>query len=270
VRLRSLLSRLPQLLFRTLASPALGLGARALGRCDGSRGLGGDDATSAPAVHDDDGRAARHHAASRYQPAWHDDAVARLAPYRFAIAAENAAEPGYVTEKLVNAFLARAVPIYVGPPDVAAGDGAGSGGGGPAALGFDPRAFVHCGAPPPLAGDDEDLADAAAAHAAADAFADACAARVASLHRNETAYREVLESQSKTNDRGERRDAARRRGSVESRARVGRVGGRRSVFIVVSRREQVRVAVWRQGLCCCAAAFTRVLVWHWRTGGART
>lgn len=37
--------------------------------------------------------------------------------YRFSVAAENAALPGYVTEKIVNSYLAETVPIYWGAPD---------------------------------------------------------------------------------------------------------------------------------------------------------
>jgi hypothetical protein len=39
--------------------------------------------------------------------------------YKFAMAYENAAFPGYVTEKIFDAFFAGCVPIYVGAPDVA-------------------------------------------------------------------------------------------------------------------------------------------------------
>lgn len=41
-----------------------------------------------------------------------------LQPYRFAIVMENSNFPGYVSEKLLNAFLAQAVPIYFGAEDV--------------------------------------------------------------------------------------------------------------------------------------------------------
>ncbi len=47
-----------------------------------------------------------------------DDAVRIHAPYRFNIAFENRDLPGWVTEKLLNAFLAGAVPIYWGTRDV--------------------------------------------------------------------------------------------------------------------------------------------------------
>lgn len=42
-----------------------------------------------------------------------------LASCRFNIAFENQAIPGYVTEKLVEAFLTHCIPIYWGAPDVA-------------------------------------------------------------------------------------------------------------------------------------------------------
>jgi len=38
--------------------------------------------------------------------------------YKFAIAYENAAFPGYVTEKIFDAFFAGCVPVYIGAPDV--------------------------------------------------------------------------------------------------------------------------------------------------------
>ena len=41
-----------------------------------------------------------------------------LAPYRFAIVMENSNFPGYVSEKLLNAFLAQSVPVYFGAEDV--------------------------------------------------------------------------------------------------------------------------------------------------------
>ena len=55
---------------------------------------------------------------SRYSSSWMDDAVERYRRYRFVVAFENAADDGYVTEKIVSAFLAGAVPIYWGTPQV--------------------------------------------------------------------------------------------------------------------------------------------------------
>jgi len=59
-----------------------------------------------------------------------DRAVQAYMDYRFVICLENGREPGYVTEKIVNAFLAGAIPIYVGAPDVA--------------VHFNERAFINC------------------------------------------------------------------------------------------------------------------------------
>jgi hypothetical protein len=42
-----------------------------------------------------------------------------LRPYKFNIAFENGAAPGYTTEKIVEAMLARCVPIYWGNPRIA-------------------------------------------------------------------------------------------------------------------------------------------------------
>jgi len=50
---------------------------------------------------------------------WHKKLVAEKRPYKFSIAAENAAYPGYVTEKLTSCFRAHTVPIYWGDPTVA-------------------------------------------------------------------------------------------------------------------------------------------------------
>jgi len=41
-----------------------------------------------------------------------------MRPYKFAMAYENAAFAGYVTEKIFDAFFAGCVPIYLGAPDV--------------------------------------------------------------------------------------------------------------------------------------------------------
>ena len=48
----------------------------------------------------------------------YDDAVKKYQPFKFVICAENHFLPGYVTEKIVNAMLARAIPIYLGAPDI--------------------------------------------------------------------------------------------------------------------------------------------------------
>lgn len=48
----------------------------------------------------------------------YDSSVSRYAPYKFVICCENHSIPGYTTEKMVNAMLANAIPIYWGSPDV--------------------------------------------------------------------------------------------------------------------------------------------------------
>lgn len=58
------------------------------------------------------------------------DKLAFTAKYKFAIACENACYPGYVTEKIVDAFAAQAIPIYYGDPT--------------AARDFNPKAFINC------------------------------------------------------------------------------------------------------------------------------
>lgn len=52
-----------------------------------------------------------------------------LRAHRFTICFENTSSPGYTTEKLVDAFVARTIPIYWGNPEVA--------------LEFNPAAMVH-------------------------------------------------------------------------------------------------------------------------------
>jgi alpha(1,3/1,4) fucosyltransferase len=53
---------------------------------------------------------------SHQRPVKSKNAVMR--GYKFAIAYENAAFPGYVTEKIFDAFFAGCIPIYEGAPDV--------------------------------------------------------------------------------------------------------------------------------------------------------
>ncbi|MBO5053185.1 MAG: hypothetical protein J6C44_02980 [Muribaculaceae bacterium] len=52
-----------------------------------------------------------------------------LPDYKFHLALENSSMPGYITEKIVDAFYCRTVPIYWGAPDVA--------------LDFNPRSFIN-------------------------------------------------------------------------------------------------------------------------------
>lgn len=39
-------------------------------------------------------------------------------PYYFSVVVENSQEPGYFTEKLIDSFLCRSLPIYWGAPDI--------------------------------------------------------------------------------------------------------------------------------------------------------
>lgn len=70
--------------------------------------------------------------ASRQSNWYLDDAVKQFQRYRFVVAFENSIAPGYVTEKIVNAFLAGAIPIYWGNSTSVA-------------TLFNPRSFIDCG-----------------------------------------------------------------------------------------------------------------------------
>lgn len=47
-----------------------------------------------------------------------DDKWQALAPYKYSIAIENSSLPGYFTEKITECYLAHAMPIYYGAPDI--------------------------------------------------------------------------------------------------------------------------------------------------------
>ncbi|MCI1004464.1 glycosyltransferase family 10 [Herbaspirillum sp. C7C8] len=47
-----------------------------------------------------------------------DDKLGAQSAYRFALCFENIASPGYVTEKIIEAMVARTIPIYLGAPDI--------------------------------------------------------------------------------------------------------------------------------------------------------
>jgi glycosyl transferase family 10 (putative fucosyltransferase) len=47
-----------------------------------------------------------------------EDKADGLATYRYSVIIENTREPGYFTEKLIDAFLLETVPIYWGAPDI--------------------------------------------------------------------------------------------------------------------------------------------------------
>jgi hypothetical protein len=53
---------------------------------------------------------------SRYAAGYPGQKIAFMAPYKFTIAFENAAYPGYTTEKIYHAMLAGTLPIYWGNP----------------------------------------------------------------------------------------------------------------------------------------------------------
>jgi len=55
---------------------------------------------------------------TRFQPHYLEDAIAVYKDFKFVVAYEHEIVPGYITEKLTNAFLAAAVPIYIGAGDV--------------------------------------------------------------------------------------------------------------------------------------------------------
>ena len=42
-----------------------------------------------------------------------------MSNFKFSLALENSAFAGYVTEKIMDSFLARTIPVYWGAPDVA-------------------------------------------------------------------------------------------------------------------------------------------------------
>ena len=58
------------------------------------------------------------------------DKLAFQSRYKFAVAFENSSTPGYVCEKITDAFASDAIPIYWGDPE--------------AARDFNPEAFVDC------------------------------------------------------------------------------------------------------------------------------
>lgn len=57
-------------------------------------------------------------AASRAKPVPYREKAESLANYRFAACIENVVFPGYVTEKIIDALVAGAVPLYMGAPDI--------------------------------------------------------------------------------------------------------------------------------------------------------
>lgn len=52
-----------------------------------------------------------------HSAAWQDN-ILLYRQYRFCLVMENSISPGYITEKILNAFLGGCIPIYYGPDDV--------------------------------------------------------------------------------------------------------------------------------------------------------
>ena len=55
---------------------------------------------------------------TRYSPSWRRDKLEVQSNYKFSIAFENAASPGYTTEKIMHALASDTIPIYWGDPCV--------------------------------------------------------------------------------------------------------------------------------------------------------
>lgn len=49
---------------------------------------------------------------------YHDLAVLKYRPYKFVICFESKKKNGYISEKIINAMLANAIPIYYGPNEI--------------------------------------------------------------------------------------------------------------------------------------------------------
>ncbi len=47
-----------------------------------------------------------------------DEKISTIAKYRFSLCFENYSYPGYVTEKIIECFVAGTVPVYLGAPDI--------------------------------------------------------------------------------------------------------------------------------------------------------
>lgn len=77
------------------------LAVDALGKCTGGTGL-----------------RKQHSGGSRFHPSYYAEAVNIYSDYLFVIAFENTKLDGYVTEKIVTAFLSGAIPIYWGSPKI--------------------------------------------------------------------------------------------------------------------------------------------------------
>ena len=93
-------------------------------------------------------------------------AVQVYSRYKFVLCMENSMQQGYITEKILTVMLARAIPVYIGAPDVA--------------LHFDEHSFIHL---------------------LSFASVDEAVERIAYLDSNHTAYLEVLSRPWMSNNR---------------------------------------------------------------------
>jgi hypothetical protein len=104
---------------------------------------------------------------------FYDDAVERMTGYRFSIVMESENIPGYVTEKILNGFLAHTVPIYWGHSDVAKL--------------FNPNAFIWCDASQFPATTSSSMGSSNT-----DVILQACAARVLEVDQDPALYESYI------------------------------------------------------------------------------
>lgn len=93
-----------------------------------------------------------------------EDKIAFESDHKFSIACENSSHPGYTTEKIVEAFAARTIPIYWGDPEICKV--------------FNPKAFINVMDYPSI---------------------DAVVQRVKELDENEEAYIDMLKESAMQN-----------------------------------------------------------------------
>ncbi|MBL7036435.1 hypothetical protein ISR94_01115 [Candidatus Microgenomates bacterium] len=53
-----------------------------------------------------------------YKGKYRGDKIKKLSKYKFCICFENSSSPGYITEKIFDCFVARCVPVYLGPSNI--------------------------------------------------------------------------------------------------------------------------------------------------------
>lgn len=106
-----------------------------LGKCCGMSAINSDGSSHCSTQRASDGGTSL---SGRHAASYLDDAVRTFRSYRFVVVFENERVDGYVTEKLVNALMAGAVPIYLGDFR------------GTASEIFNRDAFIDCGEFPTL------------------------------------------------------------------------------------------------------------------------